>query len=237
MTWARLGCLVLVMDQLGHGERRQHPFVSAQSYAGEFPVGRQDYHFRYNTGIQLHLIGDSLALDGWDVWRGVDLLLSRHGIDPKRIVLMGSVAGGGDPAASRHPWMSGLPRRSRSTLADLNLRLPTRSPLTPRTHSITPGAVTGSPLATCASPAGTGSCHGSFVGVLPRVTSFMPTSSAGTRSTIPSGSGSEKPTRTFMASLIPWTTRQVSGFCRAGLPRHRTATTSARPIASASTRP
>ena len=100
MTWARLGCLVLVMDQLGHGERRQHPFVSAQSYAGQFPVGRQDYHFRYNTGIQLHLIGDSLAgWMAWDLWRGVDLLLSRQGIDPKRIVLMGSVAGGGDPAA------------------------------------------------------------------------------------------------------------------------------------------
>ena len=100
MTWARLGCLVLVMDQLGHGERRQHPFVSAESYAGQFPVGRQDYHFRYIEGIQLHLIGDSLV--GWMVWdlsRGVDLLLSRQGIDPKRIILMGSVAGGGDPAA------------------------------------------------------------------------------------------------------------------------------------------
>jgi len=100
MTWARLGCLVLVMDQLGHGERRQHPFVSGSSYAGQFPVGRQDYHFRYNTGIQLHLIGDSLV--GWmvcDLWRGVDLLLSRQGIDPRRIVLLGSVAGGGDPAA------------------------------------------------------------------------------------------------------------------------------------------
>ena len=100
MTWARLGCLVLVMDQIGHGERRQHPFVSAQSYAGQFPVGRQDYHFRYNTGIQLHLIGDSLVgWMAWDLWRGVDLLLARPGIDPRRIILMGSVAGGGDPAA------------------------------------------------------------------------------------------------------------------------------------------
>ncbi len=100
MTWARLGCMVLIMDQLGHGERRQHPFVSAQSYAGQFPVGRQDYHFRYVTGMQLHLIGDSLAgWMAWDLWRGVDMLLSRPGIDPERIVLMGSVAGGGDPAA------------------------------------------------------------------------------------------------------------------------------------------
>jgi dienelactone hydrolase len=100
MTWARLGCLVLVIDQIGHGERRQHPFASAQDYPAQFPVGRQDYYFRYNTGIQLHLIGDSLV--GWMVWdleRSVDLLLSRPGIDPKRIVLMGSVAGGGDPAA------------------------------------------------------------------------------------------------------------------------------------------
>jgi dienelactone hydrolase len=100
MTWARLGCMVLVMDQLGHGERRQHPFVSAQDYSSPFPIGRQDYHFRYNTGIQLHLVGDSLmGWMVWDLWRGVDLLLSRRGIDPNRIILMGSVAGGGDPAA------------------------------------------------------------------------------------------------------------------------------------------
>ena len=52
MTWARQGCLVLVMDQLGHGERRQHPFRSERDYSGEFRLGRQDYYFRYNTGIQ-----------------------------------------------------------------------------------------------------------------------------------------------------------------------------------------
>ena len=100
MTWARQGYLVLVMDQLGHGERRQHPFRSAADYAGPFEVNRQDYYFRYNLGIQLQLIGDSLM--GWMVWdlrRGVDLLLSRPGIDPANIILMGSVAGGGDPAA------------------------------------------------------------------------------------------------------------------------------------------
>src|SRR5262245_22517036 len=98
-TWARQGCVVLVMDMLGHGERRQHPFVDAKSYAGNFRVGRQDYYFRYHVGAQLHLAGESLM--GWMVWdlmRGVDLLLSRPGIDAKKIIVLGSVAGGGDPA-------------------------------------------------------------------------------------------------------------------------------------------
>jgi dienelactone hydrolase len=99
MTWARQGCLVLVPDQLGHGERRQHPFTDKTKYDGDFKPSRQDYYFRYNVAMQLHLIGDSLM--GWMVWdtmRGVDLLLQR-GADPKRIILMGSVAGGGDPCA------------------------------------------------------------------------------------------------------------------------------------------
>src|SRR5262249_23730723 len=66
MTWARLGCLVLIMDQVGHGERRQHPFVTANDYPRSFRPGRQDYYFRYNVGMQLHVIGDSLI--GWMVW-------------------------------------------------------------------------------------------------------------------------------------------------------------------------
>jgi dienelactone hydrolase len=100
ITWARQGWLVLVMDLLGHGERRQHPFVSSDQYSKPFRVGRQDYYFRYNLGLQLQLVGESLM--GWMVWdlmRGVDLLCSREGIDKERIVLIGSVAGGGDPAA------------------------------------------------------------------------------------------------------------------------------------------
>jgi cephalosporin-C deacetylase-like acetyl esterase len=100
MTWARQGWLVLVMDHLGHGERRQHPFLSSNQYPKPFPVGRQDYYFRYNVGLQLQLVGESLM--GWMVWdlmRGVDLLCSRHGVDEDRIILIGSVAGGGDPAA------------------------------------------------------------------------------------------------------------------------------------------
>jgi len=100
MIWARAGCHVLVMDQLGHGERRQHPFRTSKDYAKSFRVSRQDYYFRYNTGIQLHLLGDSLM--GWMTWdlqRGVDLLLKQPGIDPKRIIHLGAVAGGGDPCA------------------------------------------------------------------------------------------------------------------------------------------
>ncbi len=99
VTWARQGCIVMVMDQLGHGERRQHPFVDASSYPGAYRVGRQDYFFRYVVGLQLYLVGESLVgWMAWDLMRGVDLLLARPGIDPKRIVLLGSVAGGGDPA-------------------------------------------------------------------------------------------------------------------------------------------
>mgnify|MGYP003341777882 CR=1 FL=1 len=48
----------------------------------------------------MHLAGESLiGWMAWDLMRGVDLLLAQKGIDPKRIILLGSVAGGGDPAA------------------------------------------------------------------------------------------------------------------------------------------
>jgi len=89
MTWARQGCMVLVIDQFSYGERRQHP-----------PGSRQDYRFRYINGIQLHLIGDSLM--GWMVWdvmRGIDLLFSCKNVDKGKVILIGAVAGGGDPAA------------------------------------------------------------------------------------------------------------------------------------------
>jgi dienelactone hydrolase len=99
MTWARAGCLVLVIDQTGHGERRAHPFHRAEDFPKPFQVSRQDYRFRYDSGVQLHLLGDSLM--GWMAWdwmRAVDLLLDRPGIDPRRIAILGAVAGGGDPA-------------------------------------------------------------------------------------------------------------------------------------------
>jgi cephalosporin-C deacetylase-like acetyl esterase len=99
MTWARAGCLVLVIDQVGYGERRSHPFHRDTDYSKSYRPSRQDYFFRQDTGVQLQLLGDSLM--GWFVWdlmRGVDLLLAREGVDPMKIIILGAVAGGGDPA-------------------------------------------------------------------------------------------------------------------------------------------
>jgi dienelactone hydrolase len=89
MTWARSGTAVLVMDQICAGERSQSQ-----------PWPRESYYGRYALGNQLLLAGDSLMKwMVWDLMRGVDLLLERPYIDSKRIVMLGAVAGGGDPAA------------------------------------------------------------------------------------------------------------------------------------------
>ncbi len=89
MLWARVGCVVMVIEQPCYGEQREHA-----------PGSRQDYRFRYISGTQLHVMGDSLM--GWMVWdvmRGVDLLLDRGDVDSDKVILMGAVAGGGDPSA------------------------------------------------------------------------------------------------------------------------------------------
>lgn len=98
MTWARAGCQVLVIDQVGYGERRAHPFNGPQDYGKDYSYSRQDYYYRYDSGIQLQLTGESLmGWFAWDLMRGVDLLLARPGTDPQRIIILGAVAGGGDP--------------------------------------------------------------------------------------------------------------------------------------------
>jgi dienelactone hydrolase len=89
MTWARGGVAVLIMDQLGSGERLQSQ-----------PWLREGYYSRYAMGMQLYLAGDSLIKwMVWDLMRAIDLLTGKPYIDPKRIVMLGAVAGGGDPAA------------------------------------------------------------------------------------------------------------------------------------------
>jgi hypothetical protein len=98
MTWARAGCLVLVPDLIGMGERRQHPFATPADYPKPFSAS-QDYYFRYDLGIQLDLAGSSLM--GWfvrDLMRGVDVLLAQPGIDKNKIAVVSEPAGGGDVA-------------------------------------------------------------------------------------------------------------------------------------------
>jgi len=77
------------MDQICAGERSQsQPWYRESSYG------------RYATGNQLYLAGENLIKwMAWDIIRGIDLLLERPYIDSNRIILIGAVAGGGDPAA------------------------------------------------------------------------------------------------------------------------------------------
>jgi dienelactone hydrolase len=100
VMWARAGCYVLVPDHLGHGERRQHLFKSKDDYDKPFQVSRQDYYFRYDVNLQLNLIGESLmGCLALDLMTGVSLLHAMPGIDKDKIILLGAVAGGGDPCA------------------------------------------------------------------------------------------------------------------------------------------
>ncbi|HKW96163.1 MAG TPA: acetylxylan esterase [Bryobacteraceae bacterium] len=89
MTWARAGVAVLVMDQLCAGERLQSQ-----------PWYRESYYARYALGNQLLVAGESLMKwMVWDLMRAVDFLASQASVDAQRIVMLGAVAGGGDPAA------------------------------------------------------------------------------------------------------------------------------------------
>ena len=99
MTWARAGAAVLVPDHFGHGERRAHDFRTEKDFAKPFRTGRQDYFFRYNSNLQRSADGQSLmGWMSWDLMRCVDVLLRQSTIDPSRLLLLGAVAGGGDPA-------------------------------------------------------------------------------------------------------------------------------------------
>jgi cephalosporin-C deacetylase-like acetyl esterase len=89
ILWARAGCAVLAMDLIGHGERTQ-----------SHPWNREGYHARFVLSTQLYLAGESLAKwMVWDVIRGIDLLLERKDIAQDQIIVLGAVAGGGEPAA------------------------------------------------------------------------------------------------------------------------------------------
>jgi dienelactone hydrolase len=86
--WARTGSAVLVIERPGYGERTETT-----------PWYRQAYGARYNFSRELLLAGESYSgWAAWDVIRSVDFLYERPEIDRNRIILLGSVAGGGEIA-------------------------------------------------------------------------------------------------------------------------------------------
>ncbi|HLX72730.1 MAG TPA: hypothetical protein VKV04_24170, partial [Verrucomicrobiae bacterium] len=89
IMWSKAGCAVLIIDQVGYGERLvTHPW------------DKEYVNARYIEGEQIYLTGSSLLTwMVWDAMRGIDLLLEQPNVDKKEIVLLGAVAGGGDPAA------------------------------------------------------------------------------------------------------------------------------------------
>ena len=87
--WARKGAAVLLLERLGFGERIETT-----------PAYRQGYASRFTFKKQLNLVGEShIAWMTWDIVRAVDLLCERPDIDLDRIILIGAVASGGEPAA------------------------------------------------------------------------------------------------------------------------------------------
>jgi dienelactone hydrolase len=88
MTLARNGAIALATESLGSGERSVSALWEHKSYQCN------------EIGTQLTLAGEELAgWTAWDISRAVDYLLTRGDIDPKRVGLMGGVAGGGDISA------------------------------------------------------------------------------------------------------------------------------------------
>jgi len=88
IIWARAGCVVLVIDQVGYGER-----------ITTYPWDQENFHSRFVEGEQLYLVGSSLLTwMVWDTMRGIDLLSARPDINKQKIIVLGAVAGGGEPA-------------------------------------------------------------------------------------------------------------------------------------------
>ncbi|MEO5997479.1 MAG: alpha/beta hydrolase family protein [Chitinophagaceae bacterium] len=90
LNLVKKGFIVLAIDPLGQGERVQYfDKDSAKSLVGSSTV-EHSY-----AGVQVSLIGKSIArYFTWDGIRGIDYLVSRREVDPKRIGVQG-ISGGG----------------------------------------------------------------------------------------------------------------------------------------------
>jgi len=90
---ARLGCVVLVYDQPGQGERFMY-------YNQE--LGESTFHPEWPSTVEHTMAGIQCLLAGsnaaayfiWDGIRGIDYLLSRPEVDPARIGITGNSGGG-----------------------------------------------------------------------------------------------------------------------------------------------
>ena len=158
------------MDQLGAGERLQSQ-----------PWPRESYYSRNALGVQLYLAGESLMKwMVWDTMRGIDVLLERPYMDTKRIVMLGAVAGGGDPAAVTAASTTGSPRSFLLTSAKPVPRTTTLADHAPMTAiPPIPGGASGSPHDVSGSVLQSSSFRGSFALRRRRAALFTPLKSAG----------------------------------------------------------
>ncbi len=90
ITLARRGFLVLAFDEVGLGERVQY----WDPQLGRSRVGIASAEHTV-MGMQSLLVGINLGMYvAWDGVRGIDYLLSRSDVDPKRIAVVGNSGGG-----------------------------------------------------------------------------------------------------------------------------------------------
>ncbi len=94
LNLVKKGFIVLAIDPLGQGERLQY----FNPETGESAIGSSTQEHSYPS-VQVFLTGKSIARYFlWDGIRGIDYLVSRREVDPKRIGVHG-LSGGGTQAA------------------------------------------------------------------------------------------------------------------------------------------
>ena len=94
LNLVKKGFIVLAIDPIGQGERLQY----FDPVKGESTIGSSTLEHSYPS-VQVFLIGKSVARYFiWDGIRGIDYLVSRKEVDPKRIGVHG-LSGGGTQTA------------------------------------------------------------------------------------------------------------------------------------------